>query len=88
MWTSEVRLNSRGRAVKRDIVIRMDETMLIVSSALPGILSGKVAVRSTGTMQEQRNYRFNDPSDVRICEDTEDPSGRQRGDDLSGHVCV
>jgi len=66
-----------------DILIRLEESMLVVSSALPRtFLSGKIGnsiygddVKSKGVIDFP-----NDPSDIAyVLENTEDPSSRQRG---------
>jgi hypothetical protein len=66
-----------------DIVIRMDETMLIVSSALPRtFLSGKIGSSIYGDDAKSKGIIDfpNDPSDIAyVLENTEDPSSRQRG---------
>jgi hypothetical protein len=66
-----------------DIVIRMGETMLIVSSALPRtFLSGKIGSSIYGDDAKSKGIIDfpNDPSDIAyVLENTEDPSSRQRG---------
>jgi hypothetical protein len=66
-----------------DIVIRMDETMLIVSSALPRtFLSGKIGSSIYGDDAKSKGIIDfpNDPSDIAyVLENSEDPSSRQRG---------
>jgi len=66
-----------------DIVVRMDETMLVVSSALPRtFLSGKIGSSIYGEEAKKKGIIDfpNDPSDVAyVLESSEDPSNRQRG---------
>jgi hypothetical protein len=66
-----------------DIVIRMDETMLVISSALPRtFLSGKIGSSIYGDDAKTKGVIDfpNDPSDIAyVLENTEDPSDRQRG---------
>lgn len=66
-----------------DIILKMDEAMLIISSALPrNFLSGKIGSSVNGENVKQKGLiEFpNDPSDlVYALERLEDPSNRQRG---------
>lgn len=66
-----------------DIVLRMGEAMLVVSSALPRtFLSGKLgsSVNGDDVVEKGRIDFPNDPSDVAYTlERSEDPSNRQRG---------
>lgn len=66
-----------------DIILRLDEGMFVVSSALPRtMLSGRIGTSVNGdNVQNKGIIDFpNDPSDVAYqLESSEDPSNRQRG---------
>lgn len=66
-----------------DIVLKVGEAMLVVSSALPRtFLSGKLgsSVNGDDVVEKGRIDFPNDPSDVAyVLEQSEDPSSRQRG---------